>query len=163
MNKNEIVEYVLYNKNIEAYLKSITFDYEELRSDLIFQLLKVKEDKLEEIYNNNYIEYFCFKISKRIKFGNIIDSEFFYKKMNTDELTYKYDVGFEEEDNNNTLILINEEVNRLHWYDKTLFQMYYTDGYNYREISEKTGINLKSIAHNIKKTKKLLKNKFNRI
>ena len=91
MNKNEILEYVLKNKNIEAYIKSLTFDYQELKSDLIYQLIKIEETKLVGVWNGNYIEYFCFTICKRIKFGNIKDSEFFYKKLNIDELTYKED------------------------------------------------------------------------
>jgi hypothetical protein len=164
MNKNEILEYVLKNKNIEAYIKSLTFDYQELKSDLIYQLIKIEETKLVGVWNGNYIEYFCFTICKRIKFGNIKDSEFFYKKLNIDELTYKEDredvVDYNTSDN---LVKVEEEVNRLHWYDKTLFTMYYKQGYNYREISELTGINIKSVAHNISKTKNQLKNKFKNI
>jgi len=162
--KNEILEYVLKNRNIEAYIKTLTFDWEELRSDLIFQLIKIEENKLLSVWNGNYIEYFCFTICKRIKFGNIKDSEFFYKKLNIDELTYKHDIGdLENTIDTNELTKVEEEINRLHWYDKTLFQMYYKSGYKYREISELTGINLKSVAHNIGKTKKFLKNKFKEI
>jgi DNA-directed RNA polymerase specialized sigma subunit len=162
--KKEILEYVLKNKNIEAYIKTLTPDWEELRSDLVFQLMKGDEAKLLSVSNANYIEYFCFTICKRIKYGNIKDSEFFYKKPNIDELTYKHDIGdMEDTIDTNELTKLEEEINRLHWYDKTLFQMYYKSGYKYREISELTGINLKSIAHNINKTKKFLKNKFKEI
>ena len=164
MNKNEILEYVLKNKNIEAYIKSLTFDYQELKSDLIYQLLKIEETKLIGVWNGDYIEYFCFTICKRIKFGNIKDSEFFYKKQNIDELTYKEDRQDDVEYNSSeNLIKVEEEINRLHWYDKTLFIMYYKQGYNYREISELTGINIKSVFHNINKTKDFLKNKFKNI
>lgn len=162
VNKNQILEYVLKNKNIEGYIKCLTTDYEELRSDLIFQLLKIEETKLVGIWTGNYIEYFCFTICKRIKWGNMKDSELFYKKLNIDEFNYKNDKSDEEPDvfNSTNLVVIEEAVDRLHWYDKTLFKMYYKEGYNYREISELTGINLKSVAHNINKTRSFLKNKF---
>lgn len=160
MDKNKLISMLSNNKNIDSYIKNISNDFNELKSDLMYQLLKISEEKLLNAYNNDYIEYMCFKICKRIKYGNIKDSEFFYKKQNiedisnrdvqTDNTTYRYDL----------LDIIEEDVKNLHWYSKTLFNMYYVDGYNYREISEKTGINIKSISHNINNTKKNLKNKY---
>lgn len=164
MTKDEVLEYVLKNKNIDLYIRTITTDTNELKSDLLFQLFKMSEEKLLLIYFNGYIEYMCFKICKRIKYGSIKDSDFFYKKQNIDEIRYDTDVDIVEEELNHRLydeLLI--EVNKLHWYDKAIFQLYYKDGYNYREISELTGINIKSVAHNINKTKKFLKNKFKEV
>lgn len=163
MNKEGLLVYILKNKSIEAYIKSLTYDYNELKSDLIFQILKIDETKLLTIWNGKYFDYFCFTICKRIKFGNIKDSEFFYKKQNMDELTYQEEADTDVIIENDDYIVLEEEINKLHWYDKTLFQMYYKQEYNYREISELTGINLKSVFHNINKTKNYLKNKIKRI
>jgi DNA-directed RNA polymerase specialized sigma24 family protein len=53
--------------------------------------------------------------------------------------------------------MIEKELNKLHWYDRALFNYAYKDGYKLREISALTGINLKSISYTINKTKKTLK------
>jgi DNA-directed RNA polymerase specialized sigma subunit len=165
MTKEEILEYILKNREIKLYINSLTIDGNEMLSDLIYQLYKMSDEKLIYIFENGYLEYTCFKIIKRIKYGTIRDSDFFYKKNDTfitsDFTNYKSDdVSIERYKLYDLLI---EEVNKLHWYDKAIFQLYYKDGYNYREISEKTGINIKSVAHNINKTKKFLKNKFKEI
>jgi DNA-directed RNA polymerase specialized sigma24 family protein len=56
---------------------------------------------------------------------------------------------------------IEQIVNSIHWYDRTLFNYHYKMGYKLREISEMTGINLKSIAYTIKKTRDKIKKELN--
>jgi DNA-directed RNA polymerase specialized sigma24 family protein len=70
---------------------------------------------------------------------------------------YGLDVAEVSPESNNKLELIEKIVNSRHWYEKTLFMYHYVDGYKLREISELTGINLKSVAYTISKTRKEIK------
>jgi DNA-directed RNA polymerase specialized sigma24 family protein len=163
MTKDEILIYIYNNKSIIAYCKTICpYDWEELKSQLIIQLVKMPDYKLLQAQQKNYLEYLCFVISKRILSGRVKDSGEFYLSKNHLSLEEGYGLDITEEDfvNNDKIERIEVEVNKLHWYAKTLFNYHYKDGYKLREISEMTGINLKSISYTINKTKKELKKKF---
>lgn len=166
------------NRNLVKYCKTFTKEWEELRSQLLMQLFNMKYEKLLLAYNNNYIEYMCFTICKRIVYGNVPGTGEFYNnkevpfsqvfEQSTDEdfdkiglldnITIKEDL-IRKSDGSEVLDKIDEILNELHWYDKILFEYYFKEGYNLREISELTSINLKSIHANIKKTKEYIKNK----
>lgn len=161
MNKETIILWIYNNKKIERYCKSICpNDYQELISELVIQIYKMDYQKLLLAYNTNYLEYLCFTISKRIIYGNISSSGIFYKRRQTSELQDNHldikDIIDEEEQE--ILERIKELIERKHWYGKTLFKLYYVEGYNLREISEKYGLNIKSIHYAIDKIKKEIKN-----
>ena len=161
MNKDEILVYIYSNHNIIAYCKTIcSNDWEELKSQLIIQLIKMPDYKLLQAQQRNYLEYLCFVIAKRIVAGRVKDSGEFYLSKNHLSLEEGYGLDIVEEDfiNNDKLDVIEGEVNKLHWY---AFNYHYKDGYKLREISDMTGINLKSISYTINKTKKEIKNKLN--
>jgi DNA-directed RNA polymerase specialized sigma24 family protein len=163
MNKDEILVYIYNNQNIVAYCKTICYnDWEELKSQLIIQLIKMPDHKLIQVQQRNYLEYLCFVIAKRILAGRVKDSGHFYlnKKNLSLEEGYGLDLADEDFIDNDKLDRIEVEVDKLHWYAKTLFNYHYKDGYKLREISELTGINLKSISYTINKTKKEIKKKF---
>jgi hypothetical protein len=159
MTKDKIIEGIYFNRNIIAYCRTISSEWEELKSQLIIQLMKMKEEKLMNAYNKEYMEYMCFVICKRIVYGRIKGTGIFYMRNKTESLDegYGWDIVDENYENNPYLDMIEIEINKQHWYDKTLFNEYYKEGYNYREISEKYGINIKSIAYTIGKTKKQIK------
>jgi DNA-directed RNA polymerase specialized sigma24 family protein len=163
MNKDEILVYIYNNQSIIAYCKTIcSNDWQELKSQLIIQLIKMPDYKLLQAQQKNYLEYLCFVIAKRIVAGRVKDSGDFYLSKNHLSLEEGYGLDVIEEDfiNNDKIDKIEIEINKLHWYAKTLFNYVYKDGYKLREISEMTGINLKSISYTINKTKKEIKNKF---
>lgn len=159
MTKDKIIENIYFNKNIISYCRAMSGEWEELKSQLIIQLLNMKEDKLMNAYNKNYMEYMCFVICKRIVYGRVKGSGMFYNKNRTTNLDDLdgFDIIDETYENNPNLDMIENEINSQHWYEKILFNEYYKEGYNYREISEKYGINIKSIAYTINKTKKQIK------
>jgi hypothetical protein len=159
MTKDKIIEDIYFNKSIIAYCKTMSGEWEELKSQLIIQLINMKEDKLMNAYDKKYMEYMCFVICKRIVYGRVKGSGMFYMANRTSSLDegYGWDIIDETYVTNPYLDMIEAEVNKEHWYDKILFNEYYKDGYNYREISEKYGINIKSIAYTINKTKKQIK------
>jgi len=159
MNRDKIIEDIYFSSSIISYCKTMSRDWEELKSQLIIQLLKMKEEKLMNAYNKNYMEYMCFVICKRIVYGRVKGSGTFYMKKKNESLEegWGWDIIDDNYNENFYLDDIESEVNKEHWYDKILFNEYYKEGYNYREISEKYGINIKSISYTINKTKKKIK------
>lgn len=162
MTKDDIIVKVYYSETVVKYCRAIHPEYEELKSQLIIQLLDMKDNKLFDAVNNNYLEYLCFVICKRIVAGRVKGSGMFYLAKNHLSLEEGYgaDITIEEE-RNDYLEEIDNIVNTLHWYDKTLFNYHYKMGYKLREIAEMTGINLKSIAYTIKKTREKIKRELN--
>jgi hypothetical protein len=86
MINSDIIVEVYNNKNILRYCKTLTKEYEELRSQLIIQLIKMNSDKLIKSKEKNYLEYLCLTICKRIIWGGVKDTGMFYKtKFNKNE------------------------------------------------------------------------------
>jgi DNA-directed RNA polymerase specialized sigma24 family protein len=107
--------------------------------------------------------HLCFVICKRIAAGRVKGSGMFYLAKN--HLSIQEGWGLDKEDeaeettDNDKVDKINNIVDKMHWYNKTLFNYHYKDGYKLREIALMTGINLKSIAYTIKKTREEIKRK----
>jgi len=162
MNQRQLIEICWKNEGIRLYCKTITeskkkfSDWEELLHELVIQLYKMDEEKLMAAFKLNYLEYLCFTIIKRIWAGNITDTGVFRKRIDNLELFNDVEISDSNENNNFLLDELDEQVSRLHWYNSTLLKMY-LEGYNLREISEKTGINLKSVHYAIKKSKEVIK------
>ena len=161
--KNRII-LDIYNSNvIQNYCRTLSpNDFEELKSELIIQLYKMSDDKLINHFQNNCLTYICFTIIKRIKYGTISDTGIFHKRIDDFSL---HNEGFEDkivdEDENYEQIYIDleSEIKNLHWYQGTLFRLYYVDELTLKQISEQTGINIKSVHYSIKTTRNLLKKK----
>ena len=158
MNKDEIIVEMYQSDIILRYCKAITPEYDELKSQLIIQLIQMPDSKLFTAKQKGYLEYMCFVICKRIVAGRVKGSGMFYMAKNHLSLEegYGVDVSVEEE-RNDYLEKIENITNNTHWYSKTLFNLHYKDGYKLREISEMTGINLKSVAYDIRKTREHIK------
>ena len=57
-------------------------------------------------------------------------------------------------------MLIDDELENWHWYDRKLFKLYRDTDMSMRDISSETNISLISIFHSIKNYKEILKEKF---
>jgi len=161
VNKNEIIIYIHNNIEIETYCKSIRpNDWEELRSELILQLFNMSENKIIIAYNGNFLEYLCFKIIKRISYGTIKSTGIFYKNniILTNDI---FPDIVEFNDKKEMVDRIWEIVEKEHWYQKILFTDYYKKGMTLKQISEKYGINIKSVFYAIKRLKIKIKNIIN--
>lgn len=162
MNKDEIIIQMYQSDIILRYCRAITNEYDELKSQLIIQLIEMPEHKLLIAKQKGYLEYMCFVICKRIVAGRVKGSGMFYMAKNHLSIQEGWGVDMADESEVDTLKRIddiNDIVNNSHWYNKTLFNLHYKDGYKLREISELTGINLKSVAYTIKKTREEIKTK----
>lgn len=164
MTKEEIVIEIYNSEVITSYCKTLSwYDYEELQSELVAQLLKMNEQKLQLAEQRGFLHYLCFKIVKRIVWGNVTESGIFRgsNKSIIVEVDNLAPINTEPEIDVDKIGLIFEELEKQHWYSKTLFKMYYQEGLTLRQISERTGINQKSIHYAIKKTREKIKKKLN--
>lgn len=163
MSKDEIIVQMYQSDVIIRYCRAITNEYDELKSQLIIQLIQMPESKLITAEQKGYLEYMCFVICKRIVAGRVKGSGMFYLAKN--HLSIQEGWGVDkaddsgEEETLKKIDDINDIINSTHWYNKILFNFHYKDGYKLREISEMTGINLKSVAYTIKKTREEIKTK----
>jgi DNA-directed RNA polymerase specialized sigma24 family protein len=160
MTKDEIILHIYHSQDVIRYCMAICYeDHEELKSQVIIQLYNMPDYKLINAWNKNYIEYLAIVIAKRILGGRVKGSGDFYlqKKALSIQEGYGLDITEIVPEQNGKLERIESIVNSLHWYNKILFNYHYIDGYKLREIAEMTGINLKSIAYTIDKTRKEIK------
>jgi predicted DNA-binding protein YlxM (UPF0122 family) len=166
MNKDEIIVEMYQSDIILRYCRAITNEYDELKSQLIIQLMNMPEHKLLTAKQKGYLEYMCFVICKRIVAGRVKGSGMFYMAKNHLSIQEGWGVDMADEGGEEETLKkiddINDIVNNCHWYNKILFNFHYKDGYKLREISEMTGINLKSVAYTIKKTREEIKIKLKR-
>lgn len=83
-------------------------------------------------------------------------------KVSFDECWELFDSSNIEEQNayNDICLMIDEEIDNWHWYDKKLFKLYRDTDMSMRDIASETNISLISIFHSIKNYKEILKNKF---
>ena len=163
MSKDEIIVEMYQSDVIIRYCRTITPEYDELKSQLIIQLIQMPESKLLTAKERGYLEYMCFVICKRIVAGRVKGSGMFYLAKNHLSIQEGWGVDKADESTEEETLKkiddINDIINTTHWYNKILFNFHYKDGYKLREISEMTGINLKSVAYTIKKTREEIKMK----
>jgi DNA-directed RNA polymerase specialized sigma24 family protein len=123
--------------------------------------MNMPDHKLLTAKQKGYLEYMCFVICKRIVAGRVKGSGMFYMAKNHLSIQEGWGVDMADENSEEETLRkiddINDIVNNCHWYNKILFNFHYIDGYKLREISEMTGINLKSVAYTIKKTREEIK------
>jgi hypothetical protein len=61
---------------------------------------------------------------------------------------------------NDICLMIDEEIDNWHWYDRKLFKLYRDTNMSMRDIAKETNISLISIFHSIKNYKEILNTKF---
>jgi len=77
-------------------------------------------------------------------------------------LQLKDDTFLEEQEAYNKLcLLIDEEIEKWHWYNRKLFKLYRDTDLSIRGIAKETGISFVSIFHSLKNAKDKLRDKFN--
>jgi RNA polymerase sigma factor (sigma-70 family) len=181
MTKTDIMAIVYNNKMLkEAIINVVDWKYrEDFLSHFILQIGNTKEDKLISLYEKGQLDWFCLRIitnqwkSKNSTFWKIYrnggfagDNPILYvdEYEYTDE--YEDETDIEErkdpeilEARVRTLLLTQYDDFYLNQYHKTLFDLYYFEKLNLREISEITDIKISSISRSLRKTKAWLKNK----
>lgn len=161
--RNIVYSQSLFDYQTESYVEN---DYltDELYSEFLLSICEIDEDKLIELYNKQELNFYLLRIIVNQYKSN--SSRYFrqIKKKYTKILDYnEYN---EENDNNltilseleqNWLVFLEDKINKLHWYDKTIFSMYIYENLSMKKISEKVGINESSIKSTIRNIKNYLK------
>lgn len=75
--------------------------------------------------------------------------------MNCEEITFA-DLK-KRQDIRETLEAIKDEMKEWHWYDKTMFDVYFGDDVSIRKLSDLTGISVSSIFNTLKNGKEKIK------
>lgn len=170
MDKKEIImTYVYKSESLKKYFSArVDRNYiDDVKSQLYISLLEMKEEKLFKAYDDGYLDALCIRIIKN-QYNS--DESYFFKEIKNsgfrkttekvdsyDETDYDEIVDYDDliqedikiEEN---LIQINKILSSLHWYDKTLFDMFVVDGIKAHKISKMTNINTHSIRYSIRKT-----------
>lgn len=103
--------------------------------------------------------FYVYLVLKSILFSYFREKKRIVKEPITNKLILIEKTSVEENEAfNNVCKLIDKEVDKWHWYDKQLFEIYRHNDISFRKIAKATGISWVSIYHTIKKCKEKLNN-----
>lgn len=173
----------------DAIKNIVEYKYiDDFRSHFILQIANTKEQKLIDLYQKGQLDWFCLRVitnqwkSVNSTFWKLYrNNGFFHSNFIRYEEEYKQDyLSLDTElwqrpqqekqlEPDITPEQIAVKVKKflleqytdfyVNQYHKTLFELYYYDKKNLRQISEETDITICSISRSIRKTKKYIKNK----
>lgn len=162
---NDILLYINDNIEIKKYIKSVVPDQyvDDMKSHLILEISKVKINKLDSMKQNNKLKYLAFRIVKNQmdpKCGNC-----FYKLMikGSNDLEFKeelLDIKLIEKDNR--LDKLEDILRGMKPWKVYLFNLYYIENMNFREISELVDMNIKTVQSWVYEVRNEVKNKLNK-
>ena len=153
-------------KHHKEWVKTIQklgeYDYaEDLVQESYIALMKyADESKLIDANGNVRKGYMFFTL--RSLYYQYYNKKKLVNKVPFDGCWELFDDSNIEEQNayNDICLMIDEEIDNWHWYDKKLFKLYRDTDMSMRDIASETNISLISIFHSIKNYKEILKNKF---
>ena len=173
MVKDEILisvyEDEMYKNYARKFFPSLV---DEMISETIFSLLLMDEGKLKNLHNNNELKYYCIAIIRNMACNKYSPFRQNYIDENIDIDT----IDIVEADNSAhvssiDVFSLSSRIDRFVKSKKTkvrnviseseLFNMHFKDKLSFRAISKKTGLPLRCLFINIKKTQKEVFNKFN--
>ena len=146
--------------------KGNDIDAQDLTQEVYVIMLEYDQEKLQTIYDNGHLNYWVARVMLNqylrstspfkkkhhsyLKDANAIVSDLAYD--NTEE-AIQDKILFEER-----LQMVEDAMKDLHFYDKTLFKVYYESGHSIRSLSESTSISTTSIFNTIKNVRNYIKN-----
>lgn len=169
MIKDDIFTYIVNSSRINEAIDNIVDEKKyiiDFKQHFYLQMLEMDGNKLAKAYLNGYIDWLCIRVmlnqwrsktssfyyqyrDKSIKYDELIDD---FKQIDDDKIDFDYKKAEDILKGRNDKFLDRQ-------YHEVLFRLYFEDGYNYREISEMTGININSVAQSINRSIKYIKNK----
>jgi len=168
MNADELLIHLAKDYEYHIFLakKVNANNWQDLISDSYLKLHKSFSHRLYEHNNLTADRTYMFLTLRSINAN-------FYKQnkiSNIDINLLPEPVDYDDVDNNIIEDKLLDEIkladiqvilNSLKWYDKQLFELYYTTNMSMRKIAKETGISLSSIHTTINYVKNELKNKLN--
>mgnify|MGYP000847385427 CR=1 FL=1 len=155
-------------KHHKEWIKTIQklgeFDYaEDIVQESYIALMKYADESKLIDANGNVRKGYVFFTLRSLYY------QYYNKKKQINKVAFDgcwelFDDSNIEEHNayNDICLMIDEEIDNWHWYDKKLFKLYRDTDMSMRDIASETNISLISIFHSIKNYKEILKNKFER-
>ena len=159
---NEALIYFSESETIfNMFMKIKSHHRDDFKSFILDNILD-KPEKLVKSYQEGYIDYYIWRIISNQYYSTT--SPWYRKHLIKDNVMVdipedEVEVSIDEED------IVNQVKNiltRIHWYDRTLFQLYYFDKMTYQKIQEKTGINYISVRRSVMKTLENVKKQLNK-
>jgi len=147
---------------VEVIHKLGEYDYaEDIVQESYIALIKyANADKLIDVNGNVRKGYMFFTLRS-------LYYQFYNKKKKINKVSFDgcwelFDDSNVEENKayNDICMLIDDELENWHWYDRKLFKLYRDTDMSMRDIAKETNISLISIFHSIKNYKEILNTKF---
>jgi DNA-directed RNA polymerase specialized sigma subunit len=155
MDKNKIIEQYWLNDEVnQAFAKMQPEELQyDLKVEVFLVLLEMSEEKLFGLYERGEIRFYIVRtMLNMIKSDR---SQFWKKYRNYTEYNGK---EVAEVEDNCIISLMENAVEKLHWYQKEILRLYTFDfNKNAKELSRQTGIPYMSIIRTLKQTKTELK------
>jgi DNA-directed RNA polymerase specialized sigma24 family protein len=163
MHNNQLVEQTY--KRHHTWLTQVAYNFTndkdksaELVQDLYLKLLELK-DINKIMYGTDINLFYLYKMLRSIHLNGIkkqtnnlpIDDEII--EFQADEYSYEADTDFE-----NTVILVNEALDKAHWFDTKLLKVYIEEDHSIQSLHKATGISTSTIWTSMKKTKQYIRN-----
>ena len=146
---------------------TMTFGLDKMSAEDIVQNMYIKihtwseknKDKQSIMFNENEVNYyFVFKTLRSLfyDYTRKVSRRTKYVESVTEPLSEEYiydkiDIEIKEAH-------IKTVIDKLHWYDKKVFQLVYKENISMLQLSEMTGISYYSIYRTIQKVKRKIKN-----
>lgn len=174
MNRDDILIEVFNDSFYKGYAAKLSPKLvDEIQSELIAILAEMDAEKLIQLHSNNELRYYSIAIIRNM----VLNKKSPFNKMFNDNHNFdeEFDIADDidepsvdfDDDGADCLIadiykFLNNRASEVSgaWYDEGLFKIYFGEDLTLREVSERTGIPLSSVYHNIKSTMKLIGNEF---
>jgi len=158
VNREQIITEFYNSKDINQAISKMQPAYlqDELKQEVFLVLCEMPEDRLFQMYNDEYLKYFIVRTILNMAKS---DRSTFYKKFREqlDEIPESFEMKKDDYDES-----LNEKLDNavkiLHWYERELLRLY-SEEKNLLKISRDTNIPYRSILETIKKVKVFLKYK----
>ena len=163
MDRNEIIHILLHEPQIKRFC-SIGGEFsDDLYQSTWVLILEIPEKKLIQIYNKGYLIFYIFRIikstqcqSQRKETKKLIvgDNEVRTMRCRPSKDSIQSS-DFNKVNARIQLQKISDTLDKIHWYDKKIFELYLEEG-SYRKVEKKTGIGYNSVQDTVLKVRKLL-------
>lgn len=142
------------DKDINAAISKMQPDHlqDELKEEIFLVVCEMPEEKLFHLYENSFLKFFI--VRTMLNMAKSDRSNFFTKFRKTlVEYIDHYDPQDITEDHETTETILMKSMNELHWYERTLFEEYATNGQNILQLSVDTQIPYRSLSLTLSKVK----------
>ena len=153
--KNALNDSLIYfheSETIRNMFMKIKPNHRDDFKSFIMDNLIDKPDKLIKAYEEGWLDFYIWRIVANQYYSTT--SPWYRKHLIKENVMI--DIPEDEPevsiDTENVVNQVKTILNTLHWYDRTLFEMYYFDKLTYQKIQEKTGINYISVRRTVMKT-----------